>query len=145
MYTRPWTPDEVLHVRRCLAEGATYKEVAQELSGRTWTAVRQLCYRLRIGSGREGAPPDVYRRSQILQLVTEGFRLYQIAGILNLHPSTVQDLAARMQRDGILSTVKIGRHTVYRPATDKEMRRGKKTRLQQAQAEAPADQRKHSA
>ena len=143
MYTRPWTPEEDRRLREALLEGATQSEAGEEL-GRTRPAVALRCEYLGI-KWRAGTPVNPYRRAQILLLLKLGLSQYKISKQLGVCSSTVYRTIVRMVNDGLLKRVVIDGRVRYLATNDREMRRAKKERPQQAQAQVPTDQRKHSA
>ena len=144
MYTRPWTPEEDARLHDALYEGATQSEVGEEL-GRTRPAVAQRCVKLGL-RWPMGAPVNPYRRAQILAGLRSGLSHETIGRQVGVKGGTVQRTIVRLVRDGVLKRVIINGRVRYLETTDREMRRvSLKTQTRQAQAQAPADQRKHSA
>ena len=144
MYTRPWTPEEDARLHDALYEGATQSEIGEEL-GRTRPAVAQRAKQLGL-RWPMGAPVNPYRRAQILAGLRSGLSHETIGRQIGVKGGTVQRTIVRLVRDGVLKRVIIDGRVRYLETTDKELRRvSLKTQARQAQAQAPADQRKHSA
>lgn len=82
-------------------EGGTVGDVAGELD-RTVSSVQARCTRMRYIRGRIGAPPNVYRRAEVMDMLAAGMSLSQIARILKVVVNVVRNVVLKLVRMGLV-------------------------------------------
>jgi DNA-binding CsgD family transcriptional regulator len=97
-------------VRGLAALGYSQAEVAGELG----VSVRTVCRRARVGGVRfpMGAPPDVRKRAELLDLIGRGLTVTATARQLGKTPQTVVDTLRRLRSCGLVEHVGRGRWRV---------------------------------
>ncbi len=95
-----WTSQEKTFLRREAADGATIEEVAENL-GRTRGGVQYMSQLLGVYF-RKGRRPDMTKRLQLLQFISDGSTMRQIAVSLGISLGAVSDMTKRLKQRGLL-------------------------------------------
>lgn len=120
MYRR-WTDAEKAQLRGAFAEGASTREVAEEL-GRTVEAVCKMARRMKVSRVVVYRSFSPERRACVLHLLGRGYRLGQIALMTGRRRQTINTMVNLMVRDGLVKRIGTRPNTRYVPCNDRELR-----------------------